>query len=301
MNVDNPANSLPVPHDPHDYTKLHNLAYKIGSKGSKSLHFRLPYCVTVSENDCFFVADCFNHRIQCFDSQGGFLFHFGSYGKDQGCFNEPKDIQFDSKNQRLVIADTLNQRIQIFSLQGQFLFLFGTKGNDNGQFSSPVGIAVDKLRGDIFVSDSDTHSIQVFDEQGNFLRRFGTKGKDYGQLHSPFGMAVLSNGHLAVSEKNNSRISIFNPEEGHFIRAIGEGSLLRPLKIFVDPYDNILVAENGAGRKSLAVYSRDGAELAKISHGQFTNIFCATINKSGKILVCGQGKDSNYHIYVLSH
>ena len=60
------------------------------------------------------VADCHNHRVQVFDSNGTFLRSFGHEGEDAGEFNFPVGIAIN-KDRNIFVAESENNRIQIFS------------------------------------------------------------------------------------------------------------------------------------------------------------------------------------------
>jgi len=252
--------------------------------------------MAVDDKDNIYVADFHNHRIQCFDREGKFLFKFGTLGTE----NErkmPTDVAFDSKNQRILVADNGNHRIQIFDRQGTFLYTFGSFGDANGKFSFPHGIATDE-EGNVFVTDHSNHRVQVFDEKGNFIRSFGLEATGQRVLKHPIGIGILSNGDAVVAEAGNTenhRLSIFN-SQGQFVRIIGEDKLKRPHWLSVDSQDNILVAD--AGTKSVLVFSREGRFLKEIAKGVFKYAFGVVINRKGDIFVSGWDKQKQDRICV---
>ena len=65
----------------------------------------------------------------CYNSQ------FGSLGTEDGQFNRPHDIVFDSKGYLYVNDRELNN-FQKFSIDGKFISKFGGEGEDLGQFES---------------------------------------------------------------------------------------------------------------------------------------------------------------------
>ena len=52
------------------------------------------------------------HFLQVFDSDGEFLFTFGSHGEGNGQFNAPTGIAVD-ENDNIIVADWGNCRIQV--------------------------------------------------------------------------------------------------------------------------------------------------------------------------------------------
>jgi len=279
-----------------DYSRVEKVVRQIGSYGKGDLQFDWPSGMAIDDKGRIFLADSDNHRIQCLTSQGNFLFKFGSEGKGNREFRLPRDVTFDSKNQRILVADTLNHRIQVFDFEGSFLFSFGSEGKQDGKFDRPFGIATD-FAGNIFVSDKNNHRVQVFDEQGKFMRKFGSEGRAQGELQSPFGIGILSNGDVVVVEYKggNQRLSIFN-SQGKFIRFIGE-KIKRPHWLFIDSHDNILVAENGTS-SSVFVLSKEGDVLKQFGSGCFTRAWGVVMNQNGEIFVSGTAKNSQHGIWV---
>jgi len=213
-----------------------------------------------------------------------------------GILNDPVDVAFDSKNQRLLVANRNNHRIEAFDLKGTFLFTFGSQGKRKREFNAPWGIATDRA-GNFFVSDHDNHRVQVFDGEGNFIRKFGSKGSGQGQLKYPSGIGVLSNGYVVVADRENKRLSVFG-SQGQIIRIIGKDKLVSPRWLFIDSHDNILVTDNGYGNKSLLVFSKEGNLLKEIGQGVFRNVWGVVKDRKGDIFVSGRDIDEQYRIFV---
>jgi len=277
-----------------DYSAVRNVVSTIGSSGSGNLQLDRPRGMAVGDNDRIFLADRDNHRIQCFDSQGNFIFTLGTFGTGKGEFNWPVDVAFDSKNQRILVADSYNHRFQAFDVDGTFLFSFGSKGKATGEFNQPSGITTDKV-GNIFVSDNENHRVQEFDGNGNFLREFGSYGTGQGELKSPIGVGILSNGDVVVADHGNQRLCVFN-SQGQYIQLIGEDYLSDPQWLFIDSQDNILVADNG--NKSFLFFSKEGKLLKEIGKDLFRNAWGVVMNRKGDIFVSGKGQDKQYRIFA---
>jgi len=279
---------------------------EIGGTGEGELEFDYPFGMALdpgekegqkegeSRKERIFLSDSENHRIQCFDPAGNFLFLIGSEGAEEGRFVRPLDVANDSKNQRILIADSGNSRVQVFDSKGSFLFAFGSEGSQEGEFGFPSGITVDH-EGRIFVSEYANHRVQVFDEKGSFLRQFGSFGNSEGEIKYPFGLAFLSDGNLVVAE--DARLSVFTPL-GEFVRFVGEGKLFIPKWIFVDPQDNIFVPENALGRESLFVFSKEGEELKQIGLGFLSEVQGVVVNRSGEVFISATTKEEEWKVFV---
>lgn len=119
-----------------------------------------------------YVADTFNHRVQCF-----YLPHFQVrfvLGKEGCCghvsgggrgeFDRPKDVVTDRRG-NLYVLDYGNARVQKFDRLGRFLGVVGARGGHRPR--SPESIAVDK-EGSLYVLDSGTATVEKFGADGEW-------------------------------------------------------------------------------------------------------------------------------------
>ena len=80
--------------------------YKFVSKiPSQQWFFSNPSGVAVDSSGNVYVADNSNHRIQKFNSSGGFITKWGSYGSGDGQFNYPYGVAVGSSG-NVYVADT---------------------------------------------------------------------------------------------------------------------------------------------------------------------------------------------------
>ncbi len=163
-------------------------------------------------------ADFNPFRIQVFNSNGDFLFQFGTRGSGNGQFRFPRRIAVDGAGS-IYVADSGNHRIQAFDASGNFLFKFGNNGTGDGQFMLPTGVAVD-FAGNIIVVDQNNNRVQKFDSQGNFVLKFGSVGDGDGQFLLPESVAVDREGNIYVSDRFNARVQLFDPS-GNFLFKFG--------------------------------------------------------------------------------
>ncbi|WP_246271138.1 fibronectin type III domain-containing protein [Nitrosopumilus cobalaminigenes] len=145
-----------------------------------------------NSNEILYVSDTGNDRIVIFELVSGntcpsgtdevvdgvcFVEEFGTSGNDDGEFDEPRGLAYDSVNDLLYVSDTDNDRIQVFEIvDGNtcpsgtdevvdgvcFVEEFGTSGTGDGQFDQPMGIALDMTNDLLWIADSDNDRIQVF-------------------------------------------------------------------------------------------------------------------------------------------
>ncbi len=69
--VDNGAHCV------HIFNSDLTFSSKFGSKGSGNGQFNSPYDVASDRSGCVYVVDCYNHRVQVFTPDGGYLRQFG--------------------------------------------------------------------------------------------------------------------------------------------------------------------------------------------------------------------------------
>ena len=231
-----------------------------GKKGSGDGMFNTPYGVAVSDGDEIVVADCHNHRVQVFDSNGTFLRSVGHKGETAGELSYPVGVAIN-KDRNIFVAENGNNRIQIFSWEGRHLGSFGGKGSLDSQLCHPWGLSLDstgnvivadtgnklikiftpdgrfvmKIGGQdsfsypvhcvqcgeyFIVSDSGEHCIKVFNREGHFQYKFGKQGNGDGEFNNPRFLSVTQSKHLLVCDGSNHRIQVFELD-GKFVGKFG--------------------------------------------------------------------------------
>ena len=97
------------------------------------------------------------------------------------------------------------------------------------------------------------------------LLSFGGFAMSVGKLQTPWGVAVNDRDEIAVTEHNNSRVSVFSSDGTH-LRSFGSkgsenGEFSCPRGIAFDKHGNIIVADTGNHR--IQVFSGNGKFLSK--------------------------------------
>ena len=179
-----------------------------GKRGKNALGFQYPSGMGIHPlNKRVYVSESIdNHRVQVLDASLKHVTLFGSYGKGEGQFNEPKDISFDGAG-NCYVADTCNGQVQVYTEDGQYLRQFGEQGKGEGELSRCIGLAIDSDI--VYIADRGNHCISVFTTDGSFITSFGTLGSGPGQFNSPCGVTVDMNGLVYICDFSNSRIQVF--------------------------------------------------------------------------------------------
>ena len=124
------------------------------------------------------------------------------------------------------------------------------------------------------------------------LLSFGGFGESVGKLGTPWGVAVNDRDEIAVTELNNSRVSVFSSDGTH-LRSFGKygknnGELTYPRGITFDKHGNIIVAD--AGNHRIQVFSMNGkflrrfGEEGSLDH-QLNCPHGLSISRNGNIIV----------------
>jgi sugar lactone lactonase YvrE len=210
----------------------------------------------------------------CYKSQ------FGSLGTDDGQFNRPHDIVFDSKG-FLYINDRELNNFQKFSTDGKFISQFGEEGEDLGQYRSPYSMAMDS-NDMIYVLDrgndrvvkvstdgtpigawysydgkmiTDDDDIPEFEEKDKKDKNVVTS-----KYSNPEAMAIDKNGNFYLTDTGNNRIIKFD-KNFKYLSQFGKegkrpGQLDHPHGIGIDSKGNIYI--NGLNDPRIQKFTNDG-------------------------------------------
>jgi DNA-binding beta-propeller fold protein YncE len=190
-----------------------------GGFGGGPGQFRFPAMIAVDADSNVYVVDQHNHRVQKFDSAGRFLTSCGEKGAGPGQFDYPFGIAVNSRGE-VYVSDTGNHRIQQFTAEGKFIRAAGAYGSGDGQFKHPYGLAVD-ARDVLYAIDTLNARVQKFDRELKFLGAWGSAETIGFKVYMPHEIAVLPGGGVALSDRQNHRISVFTPE-GRVVRRFGD-------------------------------------------------------------------------------
>ena len=205
-----------------------------------SLHLD-PVDVSIGLNDQIVVLDWSQdcRRVVILNKEGELIKSFGSYGDEDGQFDDPNGVDVDEEG-RIIVVDSGNHRIQVFDNDGSFIRSFGSRSPE-GQFDQPQSVVVDR-DGNIVISDSGNDRIQVMDIEGNFIRCFGTEGSGDSQFNCPRGVDVDGEGRIVVCDSENGRVSVFE-KDGAFLFSFGQHHMKTPIGVVVDSFETIIVSD----------------------------------------------------------
>ena len=256
-----------------------------GEGGSGDGMFKNPLGVAVTDKDEVLVADCLNHRVQVFDSNGTFLRSFGDKGENAGEFDCPFAIATD-KDRKIFVADRVNDRVQMFSWKGRHLGSFGGKGSLDSQLSNPWGLSLDST-GNIIVADRGNKLIKIFTPDGRFVMKIGGQGSLSYPVH-----CVQCGEYFIVSDRGEHCIKVFN-REGHFQykfgkKGQGDGEFDCASYFLVNASQHLFVCDRDNHR--VQVFELNGKFIGKFGTqgrklGEFNYPLSVAMLSNGRIVV----------------
>ena len=237
---------------------------KWGNFGSLNGEFKFPQHLAADAAGNVYVGDSDNHRVQKFDSNGGYLTQWGTNGSGDGEFIGPYGVAVDASGNNVYVVDRVNQRVQVFNSDGIYQDQWGTNGTGDGQFVNPAGVAVD-ASGKVYVVDTDNHRIQKFESDGTFITKWGAFGTNDGDFDTPVGIVVDAGGKVYVADHRNHRVQKFE-SDGTFITKWGtsgtnDGEFNLPSDLVVDAGGKVYVTDLLNHR--VQVFESDGTFITK--------------------------------------
>ena len=285
------ANDRDGPLEAQVQTKRYIYAPSFGPGGKAVRELNGPWGVAVNDRDEIAVAECWNHRVSVFSSDGTHLRSFGKEGKNNGELNAPSGIAFDSLS-NIVVTDCRNHRVQAFDTNGKFLGKFGEYGSLDHQLKNPEGLSING-NGEIIVADKGNKLIKIFSSRGKYLRKFGGSGS----LVSPFH-CIQHGQYFIVSDYGDQSIKMFDLE-GKIVSKFGkqgnkDGEFTKPSYLSVNKQGLLMVCDSGNHR--VQVFGRGGKFVKKFGSkgsrgGEFNFPPSTACLSDGRIVV----SDANNH------
>jgi DNA-binding beta-propeller fold protein YncE len=179
--------------------------------------------------------------------------------------------EYDAERVALRKRAGYSEEQQLRSVRLEFQNMVGNgNGVLEGMMKRAMGVAMRvNCHGQelVLVADRNNHIVHEFRLDGEFLRVFAGCREPYragdkdGELNEPWKVAVLPSGEVAVLERQNHRVQIFDGETGSFVRKFGnegksDGAMSLPCGLAVDDFGNMLITEQTTTR--LQVFSPEG-------------------------------------------
>ena len=177
-----------------------------------------PWGIAVNSEGLIAVTDVGGHCILLYNAKGEYQRELGSYGENEGQFDNPFNIIFINDDE-LLVADAGNNRLQQFNVKtGNFVKSFGKGGTGAGEFDRLFGVCMNDS-GNIVVTDTGNNRVQVLTEDGEHLLTFGENG----ELHRPVKCIYWRDAYVVLSYENHI-LNIFD-RGGTLLYQIGESGI----------------------------------------------------------------------------
>jgi DNA-binding beta-propeller fold protein YncE len=228
-----------------------------------------------------------------FDANGKYVRSFG-----QGLFgNRPHGIHIDSEG-NIWASDGSNHTVVKFNPQGQPTLTLGTPGQagvwdeaaGTKLLNQPNDVVIGR-NGDIFLVQGHQPNatgdprVLKFDKTGKLIKQWGGRGTEPGKFVVAHGISLDAKGLLWVTDRENSRVQIFD-QDGTFVRQIKYAGL--PCSMLIRK-DGIIMVNGFTGQilqldlegKVLGVYGKMGefGEAHNVSVSPKGEIFVGDVTK----------------------
>lgn len=258
-----------------------------------------PVEVAVDGSGNVYVADPGNHRIQRFNTSGGYL---GQWNQGyNGTFEEPRGVTVAGGE--VFVSDPFRGYVSRFNSTGGYigyssLPAAGRWGIANATAMAPSGLGSNAAGTSLVQADTEGHNVSVRSAPGGaFVRFLGPvvvnpfPGTAADQFNGPTDAAVDSAGNVFVADSMNKRVVKYGPT-GQLIGVFATGLFERPLSIAVDASDRLYVAD--AGNHVIFRYLSTGALQATFGgpgsgSGQFSVPRGVAVDAGGNIYVVDSG------------
>ena len=162
-----------------------------------------------------------------------------------------------SPDGRVFVVDRDAHEVIVFDRDGRRLGGLGARHRPGEPFNAPCDVAF-AADGTIYVADGYGASrVHRFSADGSPLGGWGVPGDGPGEFTTPHGIWVLPDGRVAVTDRENDRLQVFDARGG-FLRAIG--GLPRAMDVVGDARGNLYVTDQVP---RLSMLAPDGTLLGR--------------------------------------
>ena len=245
------------------------LITRFSKSGDDAGEIDKPRAIAVSVNHKIYVAEQDNQRISVFNDQGLFLYHFGNHDVGGSDLKKPMQLALDADENVYVLEPGEKFRISIYTLKGALIKQINSKvlKQSFGSSLDVSSMTVD-LNGKIYLSDEDSMQIFSYDWQSNqVLNRFGSLGQSRGQYRDISYMSVNSQGQLAVLDKTNKKLEVYQLEHKNYKTPV-KTNVVKFSGVLEVPCQSVQSYINGQYlclQKGVLILSKDGKETGRFA------------------------------------
>ncbi len=161
----------------------------------------VPRSFKIAANDTVYLLDIFGERVLVLDAAGKFQKQI-SFPKGYGFFS---DLAVTSTGDVLLL-DSVNAAVYSARKDAAEFTLLAKNLQEYVNFATYI---TTDSRGVIYLVDQDGGAIVTIGQDGSFTGRMLSLGWKEGQLYYPSQICLSGGGMLAVADRNNSRLQVF--------------------------------------------------------------------------------------------
>jgi DNA-binding beta-propeller fold protein YncE len=265
----------------YDLNNNHVMVAHWGVWGSDPGQIQLAHGVDVDEQGRVYVAEATNLTVDVYDTNGAFLYNFGSQGSENtvGRFTgDLRGLSVDRVNGWVYVVDAEASQIEKFDLAGNPLAHWGTEGSGPGQFADGGRDITVDASGHVWVADFGNFRFFEYDSNGTVLHTYPNPAQPptQGGFSQNRDVAVdPATGNIWSVDTWNHRFEKFSPT-GAFLGSWGFRNshppygMDYPRGIAIDPATGDLWVVNTRDHV-IRVYTQNGAYLRTIGSGMDSN------------------------------
>ena len=247
-----------------------SLITRFSRSGSSPGELKAPKPIAVSINRNIYVGDVKNRQISVFNDQGLYLHSFGKHDSSVDELLKPTHVSIDAQENVYVLEGP--DRLSIFDFYGKLISrikfsdlreLFGNVPEISAMTTDPNGI--------LYLGDRVSNRISIFDwRKEKMLGVFGVFGQERSQFRDISYLSVNALGQLAVLDKINNKVEIYQLDQTHFKAPLARdrikiGARIQAscavVKAFIDG-KSLCIKPNNQG---IVVLGSDGSELGRFA------------------------------------
>ena len=189
----------------------------LGGFGTADGHLLCPQGIAACPVlDRIYVVDTAGACVKVYQSDGSFLFTFGSFGNQLGQFDQPVGIAVTPS--AVYVTDRGNASVSVFNTSGEPQMYWSSKETGRGTLNRPGTISISK-DGSLFISEHQSNRVTKFHPDGSWALTWGREGRDEGEFREVGGIRVVDDGTVWVGDIYNRRAQQFN-QEGDYLSQI---------------------------------------------------------------------------------
>ena len=226
-------------------------------------------------NNCIYICDGGNNRIQVFNKSFEFVFQFSDK------MNTPAGICI--KQNKVYVTQYSSHCLNVYSTEGKYLDSVGEKGKNELEFVQPRGLDISTEKDRIYIAEYENYRIQCL----NLDLKFNSFINDiYGAMD-----VKLTSNEIVVLSARNPCVSLYTYSHQlirEMIPKCESNTVVKPFSFILDEAANILITD--FENNCVFVFSFGGELIHRFGRkgekrGEFINPMCISIDCPKRIIV----------------